>query len=221
MKFTYTSKGTYSEIGQPNPIRWAILSGTPETGFVNESSWLKCKDFFNDYVVAYNGGKRFGIYGFSTEHMNIPEKGQPVYMAVKDLTSSFLPNLNTLNGGLPEPVGVLKAEDDTVVLRIPAYYFENTYNISLISLMIRLCNIDYVFSSYEEFVNYKQHAGQDQNLWNNVVAKGKYFNLPDHLKGYVWYAGEQYNSTKEMQVYQMSSLIHNGGVVSWGAHFNG
>jgi hypothetical protein len=220
-KFTYTPKGLYSEIGQPNPIRWCLLSGTPETGFVNESSWLKCKDFFNDYVVAYNGGQRFGIYGFSTEKMVIPAKGEPVYMAVKDLTQAFLPNLNVLNGGLPNPVEVLKTDDGTVVLKLPSFYLESTYNISLISLMIRLCNIAHTFSNYEEYVNYKQHASQDQNLWNTVVSKGVFFNLPEELQGYVWYAGEEYNDKKfKGAVYQMSSLVHNGGVIAWSKYFN-
>lgn len=216
----YTSKGTYSEIGQPNPIRWAILSGTPSTGFVNESSWLKCKDFFNDYVVAYNGGQRFSIYGFSTEKMSIPATGQPVYMAVKDYTKDFLDNLSVINTQLPEEVKVISEQDGNIILEMPAYYFKSTYNISLLSLMIRLCSIEHKFSSYEEYVGWKKHAGQDQNLWNNVVSKGKFFDIPEKLKQYVWYAGNVYNDKKfSGQVYQMSSLVHNGGVVAWGNHF--
>lgn len=219
MKLTYTPKGTYSEIGQPNPIRWAILSGTPETGFVNESSWLKCKDFFNDYVVAYNGGKRFSIYAFSTENMTIPAKGEPVYMAVKDTAYNFLSNLEVLNTGIPHPIGV-HTIDGVVVLEIPAFYFESTYNISLISLMIRLCSIVYPFVDYQEFVNYKDHATQDQNLWDNVVKHGKFFNLPEQLKQYVWYEGTQYNDKVfKGEGYQLASLVHNSGVISWSKYF--
>jgi hypothetical protein len=219
LKITYTSKGHYSEISQPNPIRWAILSGTPETGFVNESSWLKCKDFFNDYVVAYNGGKRFNIYGFSTVGMNIPEKGMPVYIAVKDLTSEFLNNLTTINEKLPRSIKWHKADDGTIVLELDSFYFECTYNISLISLMIRLCNIKHTFSSFDEFYNYKSYAAQDQNLWNNVVSKGVMFNLPETLRQYVWYAGKDHNSEQKVEGYSLASLVHNNGIISYSAHF--
>lgn len=219
MKFTYTNKGGYSEIGQPNPIRWAILSGSPDAGFQNESSWLKCKDFFNDYVVAYNGGQRFGIYGFSTEGMKIPAKGEPVYMAVKDWKPPFLTNLDVLNQGIPEAVE-RHMVGEQLILEIPAYYFKNTYNISLLTLLIRLCNIDHTFETFEEFASYKQHAVQDQQLFNTVQDKGKFFNIPDHLKDYVWYAGAQFNDKVfKGQVYQLSSLVHNNGLVSWSTNF--
>ena len=46
MKLTYKDKGAYTEIGQPNPMRWAILSKNTDGTYKNESSWLKCKDFF-------------------------------------------------------------------------------------------------------------------------------------------------------------------------------
>ncbi len=219
MKFTYTPKGQYNEIGQPNPIRWCILSGSPEEGFVNECGWIKCKDFFNDYVVAYTGGKRFNIYGFSTESMNIPEKGKPVYVAVKDLTSEFLRNIDTINEKLPRSIKWLKADDGTFILELDSFYFQSTYNISLITLMIRLCNIKHTFSSFDQFYNYKDHATQDQSLWDNVVSKGVLFDIPEALRQYVWYAGKDYNSEKEVAGYQLASLVHNGGVVAWGAHF--
>lgn len=220
MKFTYKDKGGYSEIGQPNPIRWAILSGTPSEGFVNESSWLKCKDFFNDYVVAYNGGERFSIYNFTTKPMTIPPKGEPVFMAVKDLTPTFETNLETINASLPEPLAIHHASCGAVIIEIPAYYFQSTYNISLLSLMIRLCNITHQFSSYEEFVGYKAHAKQDQNLWDTVVAKKVFFALPEELRNYMWYCGEQYNNKVfKGKDYQLADLVHNCGLMAYSKHF--
>lgn len=217
MKFTYNSKGAYSEIGQPNSIRWAILSGTPEDGFVNESSWLKCKDFFNDYVVAYNGGKRFSIYCFSTEKMTIPAKGVPVYMAVKDVCPSFEHNIKILN--LPQSIEMYECEH-VFILKLDELYFRSTYNISLLSLMIRLCNIEHKFKDYTEFVEYKEHPKQDQDLWDNVVKHNYFFDIPEPLQQYIWYEGPKYNDKVfQGDGYQLSSLVHNCGIIAYSKFF--
>lgn len=219
MKINFVSKSPYAEEGQPNPIRWAILSTTDGNTFKNESAWLKCKDFLNDYCVAYNGGPRFAIYGFSTEGMSIPKKGESVYVAVKELTTSFLDNLKMLNKMLPAPIVEHSLADGIVILDMPPLFWKNTYNISLITLMIRLCNVEHKFASFEEFKKYKLFAQKDQMKWDQVAAKNMFFDIPKKFDEYVWYAGPNYNDKKECPTYQLASLVHNGGVLSWSKFF--
>jgi hypothetical protein len=224
MKITYTHKNTYAEEGQPNPIRWLILSGTPETGFKNESEWLKCKDFFNDYAVAYQGGKRFNIYGFDTSNMHIPKTGEPVYIAVKETTEYFDVNMGVVNQwlsdrGLPRISCHKGTNDADYVLEFPEYFFRNTYNISLISLIIRLCNIEYFFKDFEEMKVYQTFPQKDQQKWNQVVAKDVFFNIPKKLQEYIWYCGKQHNSKNPPADYALSSLVHNCGVLTWQSYF--
>ena len=219
MKITFVNKPTYAEEGQPNPLRWCILSGTPETGFTNESSWLRCKDFFNDYAVAYNGGKRFQIYGFSTEKMNIPKKGEPVYMALDATTKAFPFNLGKFNTWLKDkdlPTIVYRPYEGKWIIEIAPYYFSNTYHISLLSLIIRLCNMDVEFKDFESLTEYKSFPTKDQQKWDQVVAAKRFFNLPEQMKKYVWYASKDKNSelTPDSD-YSLASLVHNCGILQW------
>lgn len=227
MKITFVHKPTYAEEGQPNPLRWCLLSGTPEKGFTNESSWLRCKDFFNDYVVAYNGGKRFGIYGFSTEAMNIPHKGMPVYIALDSLSKSFEHNLSRFNYWLNQVhtpalpiIQIIKATN--IVLEFNPFYFKNTYNISLVSLIVRLLNAENEFSSFEEVIKHKGFATKDQQKWDAVVNANRFFKIPEALEKYVWYCGPDNNSEKQNSAaYSYASLVHNNGVLSWTNYMKG
>lgn len=224
MNIKFTNKPTYAEEGQPNPIRWCILSGTPETGFINETSWLRCKDFFNDYVVAYNGGKRFQIYGFSTEKMNIPAKGQPVYIAVDALTKSFYNNLGCLNAWLKENnTPVIKSIEGMshYILEFDSFYFNNTYNISLISLIIRLLNVEEKFEDFGDVLTYKAFATKDQQKWDKAVEAGRFFNIPEQLNKYIWYCGAECNSEKPPADYSLPSVCHNNGMLSWTTYMKG
>lgn len=214
MKITWKTQPSYAEEGQPNPLRWAILSGSLEEGFTNETSWLKCKDFFNDYCYTYNTGKPMAIYGFNTKDMAIPAKGEPVYIAVKDITPQFKENVQNVTSN----VAIHEADDGTCVLELHPDHFANTYSISLVSLVIRLCNVEHSFGSLEEMKVYQKFPSQDQSKWNQVVAKKVFFSLPEKLKKYIWYSGEQHNSETEvtMASYQLASNIHNCGVLTYG-----
>lgn len=220
MKITFTTKPTYAEEGQPNPLRWAILSKDADGNFTNETSWLRCKDFFNDYVVAYNGGKRFNIYGFSTEKMALPKKGEDVYIALDALTSSFEYNLERLNEWLISQILPIipyeMSQCNKIVLSFDSFYFSNTYNVSLVSLIIRLLNVDTHFTSFEEVIKYKDFAPKDQQKWDVAVKAGVFFNIPDQFNKYVWYINKETNSEVTPNThYSYASLVHNNGLISW------
>lgn len=220
VKFTYTNKSHYAEESQANPIRWAILSQDKKGDFVNESAWLMCKDFFNDYVVAYNGGPKFSIYGFSTVNMYIPKLGEPVFIAVKGLQTHFHANLGVLNNylfskGMPYVTFQVVPNDENVtILLIDPKYLLCTYNISLLSLIIRCMNDGIAFKDWNSFLSCTKFNHRDQPKIEAIIKKGVFFDLPEAIAKFTWYAGPKYNSGVEVPVYQMSGLVHNSGAVS-------
>lgn len=221
MKINITNKSAYAEEGQPNPMRWLLLSRNEDGSYKNESAWLKCKDFFNDLAYTIQTGKSFTIYGFNAGNMNPSKKGESVYMLLDVLTNNFVDNLVTINEWLVDEQGMPYIEweiqkDDKVFIKLPPEYFKNTYNISLITLIIRLLNYDdLVFKSFKDLEKCKKFPHGDQWKWDTAVAKGIYFNLPKELEQYIWYQGKEYNNIKKSEGYDIPGLVHNCGLCAW------
>ena len=208
----------YAEEGQDNPLRWVLLSKSGgdvlEATYENTGTWWKCKDFLNDTVFAIQTGKQLSIYGWNTANLSLPKKGEPLYLAVKDFTKNFENNVNNCLGNAVTFVGDGELNGSKVkVLEIAPQGVSNTYFISLITLMIRLCNSETSFQNVEELKAYKGFGGGDQGKWDEVVAKGWLFDLPQHLTKFIWYCGDKYNS--ETVESPSSSMVHNCGVLSW------
>jgi hypothetical protein len=221
MKFKYTSKQNenFTESGQENPIRWAFCLKT-EDGFENAANWMKCKDFLNDICVAYQGGARFYIYGFNTKELKVPEKGQPIYLAVTKLQQGFRHNMGVFNEWLDATgypmITLHEIEDDLVVLEFPEFFFSNTHHTSLVTLIIRLMNVKNEFVNFEAVIEYPGFCYGDQTKWTNVVQFGRYFALPEQLKKFSWYANSGNNSERtNCNAYSLSNIIHNNGCLSW------
>lgn len=220
-KVTVTHNSNYAEEGQMNPLRWCILHRVSDTEFISQSNWLKCKDFFNDYVFSYHTKKGFTIYGFNAGGMKIPYGGN-IFMALKQQTAAFEHNItNVVNPwlkeqGMPELV-LHPANGGMLVLELDKKFFDNTLNISLISLLIRVVNTLGKFKNFKEVEKFDGIPDGDKQKWGKVVAKGTYFTIPEKYKDYLWYYDESRNS-KEMDdpsQYQLASLIHNCGVLAW------
>lgn len=211
----------YSEIPQPNPLRWYIVVPKAKNTYENVSGELKCKDFFNDLAYTIQTGKVFTIYGFNAGSYSPPKKDKPVYFAVKNTTAYFESNMKVLNKWLEQDqgfpaIGVEKSEEGLYLLTVPPIYWTKTYYTSLITLVIRLMNQEEAFSSFDEVIKKTSFAVQDQNLWKQVVAKKWFFNnLPTKLSKYMYYCGEAYNSEKQVADYSISQLVHNNGVIGW------
>lgn len=216
-----THNGNYSEEGQVNPLRWCILKQVGPDDFISQSNWLKCKDFFNDYVYSYHSKKDFTIYGFNAGKMDIPYGGN-VFMALKHQTPAFVHNITKavnpwlVEQGMPELI-LTPANDGMLLLELDKKYFDNTLNISLISLLIRVVNTLGKFKNFEEIKNFNGIPDGDKNKWGQVVAKGTYFNIPEKYRKYLWYYDEKRNSEKvtDPKDYQLSHLVHNCGVLAW------
>lgn len=223
MQIKMTNKGPYAEEGQPNPMRWMILSRTASGTYQNESAWLKCKDFFNDLAYTMQTGKSFEIYCFDAGKMraSFETTDGRINMLLDVLTPTFLHNLEMVNGWLQEEqelprVEWEKQDDGKVFITFDPVYFHNTYNISLISLIIRLCNYDnMVFNTFKDLEACKKFPHGDQWKWNTVIKKGIYFNLPEALQKYVWYEDATHNSETIKDGYSIPQLVHNNGVVAW------
>ena len=211
----------YSEIPQPNPLRWYIVVPKGDATYENVSGELKCKDFFNDLAYTIQTGKSFTIYGFNAGNYSPPKKNEPVYLAVKHTTPHFEYNMKVLNKWLVKdqkfPAIVFeKSQEGLYLLTIPPIYWTKTYYTSLITLVIRLMNQDAPFTSFDEVIKKTNFAVQDQNLWKQVVAKGWFFkDLPKKLSKYLYYAGAAYNSEEGVSDYALSQIIHNNGVLGW------
>ncbi len=215
------ANGHYSEEHQPNPLRWLILNRVGPEEFTAQGHWLKCKDFFNDYVYSYNTRKGISIYSFNAGVMDIPPKGEPVFMALKAFTPHFQHNMKVMNEWLQRqqmPPIPLDVQDNLALIVFDPIYLKNTYNISLISLMIRLMSDPVKFDTFEEALKYKGFYAKDQQKWDQVVKKGIFFKIPSKFDKYLWYYQENSNSEKiDHSYYGLSGLVHNCGVLSWQA----
>lgn len=207
----------YAEEGQTNPLRWTILSRNEDGSFTQESNVIKCKDFFNDYVYTYKTGKTFSIYSFAPGEMKIPKQGEPVFMEITGLTGAFVNNLDIFNEYLDKnniPVVQSWKSDNGLVIKFDPFYLENTYNISLVSLILRIINCNTAFKTWEEILKYVP-AGGDAWKWGDVVKKNTFFKVPEKLSKFVWYVNKDLNNEKVPDGYQIPQLVHNNGVISW------
>ena len=221
MKVTYNDFGAYSEIGQVNPIRWVVMKKDENGDFSSQSSTLRCKDFFNDWVYTRKTKKPMKIYGFDTGKMDDIDDKKAGFVLVYNICPRFLDNLKVLNEFLLEQTPgifiidnyVLKGLDvgPSLIIEIPPYFLENTYRISLLSLLIRLMNND-IYLSWKQILKFAFNY-QDAKLFESVKNFNTWFQPHPIIDKYIWFAGKEYNSMSPHS--HVSSFIHNNGVVNW------
>jgi hypothetical protein len=220
-KLTLTHNTTYSEIPQPNPMRWRIVLRDKKE-LISQSGLIRCRDFFNDLVAARVAKKAFGIYGFNTKDIKFNKYG--LYFLLSDIADAykFIDNVNnTLNVKLKEQLDcsvlLWKQSDKEVVVRIPNKVWDNTYFVSLATLALRLCNYNIVYQSWEEMFSVTSPCTTVDNAIDALTreyACTNGFSLPDAVKDYWFYAGPQYNN-KAPEENQTSHIIHNNGAKGW------
>ncbi len=222
MKVTIKPIGHYAEESQPNPLTWYILKQIGEDTFQNVSAPIICKDFFNDLAYTLQTGHAFEIYGFQAGKMEL-KKDKPIYMLLTETTPNWQANIfDVLNPWLASqgmPILLLHKADNGTVIEFDPKYFRNTYNISLVSLIIRLLNIEHTFKDFNEVKAFKKFPLKDQNKWDQVVKKNIFFDVPSKMQDYIWYCGETANSkvTKHTD-YGIPQYVHNNGVLSWSTY---
>ena len=213
-------KGQYAEVDQPNPLRWRIMHRSKDV-LTSQSCLIKCKDFFNDVVAWKKAKKSFTIYGFKN-NIKFNREGLYVHLTEIDSIDVFLHNLNIMNARLHQDLGVeisvsKNAEgENTVVVLIPHKVFSNTYYISLLTMLIRLCNYN---TKYEDWDSIFDEKAPINTIEEAFTDKAKTFTQKNGFKLLTKYRKLWYNSTdgwnslsgKEL----IASIIHNNGVCDW------
>lgn len=191
----------YREVGQPNPLRWQLYFQR-EGELIPQTSLFKCKDFFNDIVGWYHG-KTGEVYGMDTTTMQLNDYG--VFVRLFFLKKGFRHNIETVvNPLLQEKLLFVDVQEGEALTLLPRELFNNTFIISKVSHLIRLCNIDKEVSSFEEL--------QQNHPFEDCTQLIPSLTLPEKYKVFWWFAGEGYNSLGS--VFNMIWL-HNNGYKSW------
>lgn len=231
--FTKAFQYIYNESGQVSPVRFAVVEKKGED-FYQQHCVFKCKDYLNDIVYTYNTKNPIVVYGLDTDKLKLPEKGQPLFLAIFYAGASFENNFALVNEYLkkkkhPEVVihQVEKVAGDpltigsthTYVLEVPEFFLKNTYNISLLSFFIRLCTYEaLVFETFKELCECKKYGDYDNKYIQEVVKAKIFFDFDD--EGYIWYAGPTYNDRVKISTYDQV-VLHCNGFRNWMTSFPG
>ena len=211
-------KGQYAEIDQPNPLRWRIMYRSKDV-LTSQSCLIKCKDFFNDVVAWRKAKKAFVIYSFKN---NIKFNKGGVYLHLTEIENRdlFLKNLNIVDIRLEQDLGVsLTLWNDTptsIVVLIPQKVFNSTYYISLLSMLIRLCNYNTEYTTWDSIFDEEAPINTIEEAFNDgaktFTQKNGFKLLPKYRK--LWYNSTNgWNSASGKEL--IGSIIHNNGVCDW------
>jgi hypothetical protein len=220
-KIMFQDNTTYNEVGQVNPLRWKTLWKQPDGAFVDQSGWIKCKDFYNDTVAYFKEGSVFYIYGYKNA---IKKNEEGVYFLLKFIKDkpTFFKNMESVNEQLFADlccnVQVLDMDaDDEVVVCIPLELWESTYRISMITMVVRLCNYGVLYKTWEDIWAEKSPVNTVEQAFTaeaKANAKTLGFLVPDKFKEFWYFAGPEFNSKKAPRPPQ-DVIIHNNGVSNW------
>jgi hypothetical protein len=216
LKITHTT--SYSEMGQPNPLRWRIMHKRGDT-FYSQSGLIRCKDFFNDVVAWKKVKKEFNVYRF---YNKIKFNVGGVYLHLTNISNKtqFNHNLAIVNAQLEKDLKVSLTTtpvSEGVVVLIPNKVWTSTYYISAVSLLIRGCNYNYLYKDWADFFSATAalrvvDGAAGGNTLDFLAKNG--FKLPVKARKCWYLSGFGYNSL-EKPTNVTPSVIHNNGVNDW------
>ena len=213
--------GSLTESGQSNPIRWTILKKLDEDTYEEVSPLLKCRDYFNDWVISINSKVDFKCYGFQTDYACYEDQ-VGMHIKVTCLTSFFRDNLLFVNEylksiGRPQ-IEYRDLDGEGIILWFDPFYTSSSYYISYITAMIRCANCNEVVTSIEKLAD-KDTIG--------VGLKTKKLELPEGLEQYAYhskesdYSNEQYLKAAKYtylnkdNIEKCKMVAHNCGYINW------
>lgn len=224
IKFVDNHKNTtYSEEPQSNLLRWQIYKQITPTEYHSVTGKFKCKDFFNDFIVAYRAKYPFVKYGFQSDpNLVNPDDPDGIPVVLTNIVKNFKKNLSIANKWLVEQ-GFPKLSPEffspkECLMYIPWEYTKNTYYISAVSLLIRLCNNSkYTLKErFEELWDWEELDGRERDLAGVLLHKR--MDKLGELAKYLWYYNPKNcfpSDHMETSNYSFSSLTHNCGIKSW------
>lgn len=201
----------YGEVPQANPIRYALYHLDEKENWSAMSAWFKCRDFFNDLVAVYNKQK-WTIHGFDFHNVKLNSYG--VWVRLKALKAGFVHNVSLLKPQLDEigvELNVVPFEDDPTqaLTLLPRKLFENTFLISKVTLMLRMCNVDKEFDTWEKLCE-----NSTERIY--VDAKKEFHKrgliLPEKFQTYWYYSHKNVNSSDKSHY---AGVVHDCGFVQW------
>lgn len=218
-KLNITHKNTYSEMGQPNPMRWRLMFHEENT-LSSQSGLIACKDFFNDVVAWKHIKQAFNIYRFDNQ-VNFNEEGMYLLLTKIADETRFVKSIeNAINPQLMEDLGVeitcYQQGKGQVVILLPHELWKSTYHISVVSMMIRLCNYDVSYTCWEDFFKEDMPINTIENAFSTEAkkfVKAYGFYLPAKFQGYWYFARNGFTSKSNKDI--IPTIIHNNGATSW------
>lgn len=212
----------YSEIDQDNPLRWYLLKEFSPGEYTKVSERWKCKDFMNEVVVCWNTGKKYYIYGFATnpDMLNKNADHLPFLLELSFDYATFENNISVVNDYLMEhglaPVHVELWKDNLVFLALPLEALENTFNMSMYTLLVRSAHISDKVESWEELN--KKAFSQDRKLLDTLKKKVP-GTMPDTQKQYIVYCNDTYNIKHgDTDPSLGTGMVHNCGIQGWNSN---
>jgi len=237
MKITYTHpNNSLVESSQNNHLRWVCLKER-QGNFTNTTPIFKCKDYFNDFVVHRHMKKIFSQYGMKSNEAKFDRKGG-MWVLLANVTSYLASNIeNCINTEFGPTWGIklvyTELEHDVVggdtdcfcayqsthvhvkfgLLYIPKEALTNTLRISLMTLLIRNCNIDHQLYNYDELI--QPELAMDGQLDNGryTMLKERKYNFASE-KEFVYHCGQYTNSQVEWKDYEKVT-VHNCGIMGF------
>ena len=210
-------KGQYAEIDQPNPLRWRIMHRSKDV-LTSQSCLIKCKDFFNDVVAWKKAKKAFTIYSFKN-NVKFNKEGLYLFLTEIENRELFMNNLEIVQEKLLQDLKdtfAFSEHEDGIVVLIPRKIFNTTYYISLLTMMIRLCNYNTKYTDWDSFFDENAPLNTVEEAFND---NAKAFTQKNGFKLLTKYRKLWYNSTNGWDSASgkdlIGSIIHNNGVCDW------
>jgi hypothetical protein len=156
-------------------------------------------------VAFFKAGSVFSIYGYQND---IKKNDEGVYFLLKFVKDkpTFFHNLEVVNTQLFDDLDcIITSEDhtdDEVVICIPLELWESTYRISMITMVVRLCNYGVKYVDWADMWNTHAPAHQIEHAFTteakqNAASLG--FKVPKGFEKYWYYSGPECNSEKRPQ----------------------
>ena len=217
-----------TESEQQNPLRWVMLQKTGEDEYTNTSPVFKCKDYLNDFVINSHGFPSFTVYGMESTDGDANEEGGFTIL----LQNVTIPLMNNINNVINKEFGpvwgvnITCVQDDQLevynlghgpfmIINVSKEALVSTFRISLLALLIRHCNVDEEFDSYDACINSRSFLNWCGfgKPYLTVLQERKY-DFPEQ-QDYFFYVGEGYNSKTYLKVKDgQETILHNAGFMN-------
>lgn len=218
IKPEHQSTTIYTESAQANPLRWRIVHREKNT-LTSQASLMKCKDYFND-LVALRLGHKFSIYGFSNETIKFNKWGLYIVLTGIAKPDQFIANVdNAINVRMKADVGTTvrcwKQCNDCVVIRIPTKLWTNTYTISLVTMLLRVCNNNIDLTCWDDLYAETSPLNTiERSFTADAKTITKHLGFKPPIDTWYWYSAS-YNGQKGWNTTIGGLTIHNNGCSAW------